>query len=286
MTHDHPSRSESRLRRLGISVNSTLLAGSVLFLAVLLVALAAPWFFPGDPHDMVATPLLPPGSNWSYPLGTDALGCDVAAGIAYGARASLLVGLLAAGLAVAVGTTVGLVAGYLRGATDSILMRICELFQTIPPFLLAIFAVAIFGASLRNIIIAMGLTSWPAIARVVRAQTLALRELDFVRAASAMGVSESRIVLVHLLPNVLPSVVNSASILASIAILGESGLAFLGLGDPDLVTWGSMIGAGREMIRTAPYLSFLPGVAIVLTILSLNLLGDGLTFVLNPRENT
>lgn len=267
-----------------IKNNPALMLGGVLLAGLVIVAVAAPWVYPNDPHDMIGPTMLAFGADRVFPLGTDGLGRDVAAGIAYGTRTSLLLGALSAGCAIAIGMLFGLVAGYSRGWIDALLMGFCELFQTIPHFLLALFVVAILGATMSHIIMAIALTSWPGIARLVRSQTLMLRELDFVRAAPAMNVGHARIIMTHLVPNVLPAVMANASILAAVAILGESGLSFLGLGDPDLISWGGMIGDGRDLIRTMPSLTLLPGTAILITVLSLNLLGDGLNKVLDPRR--
>lgn len=272
----------------GISIvfrHRALAAGLALLVLLLLTAFTAPWLFPGDPHDMVGAPALHPGDDPAFPLGTDLLGRDVAAGIAWGTRVSLLVGLASAAIAIVIGSVVGVLAGYARGWTDTLLMRLCELFQTIPHFLFAIFIVAILGATVRNIVLAIGLTFWPTIARLVRAETLLLRELDFVHVAPAMGVSDLRVILTHVLPNAMPPVIANASILAAIAILSESGLFFLGLGDPNSVSLGGMIGAGREAIRSAWYLTLVPGAAVLAAVLSLNLIGDGLIRALNPRTN-
>jgi peptide/nickel transport system permease protein len=258
--------------------------GAMLLGALLLLALTAPWLFPGDPHDMVGAPALAPGGDPEFLLGTDLLGRDVAAGLAWGTRVSLFVGLASAAIAIVIGSVVGVLAGYARGWTDTLLMRVCELFQTIPHFLFAIFIVAILGATVRNITLAIGLTFWTAIARLVRAETLLLREMDFVRVAPSMGVSDLRIILTHVLPNAMPPVIANASILAAIAILSESGLSFLGLGDPNSVSWGGMIGAGREAIRSAWYLTIIPGAAVLVAVLSLNLIGDGLIRALDPRS--
>lgn len=260
-----------------------LIVGLALLALQILVALSAPLLFANDPHDMAGPPTLRPGQDPQFLLGTDLLGRDVAAGIAWGTRVSLAVGLLSAALSIFIGASVGMLAGYLRGGADLVLMRVSELFQTIPHFLFAIFIVAILGATMEHIILAIGLTSWPTIARLVRAETLLLRELDYVRFAPAMGASDLRVIVTHILPNALSPVVASASILAAIAILAESGLSFLGLGDPNRISWGSMIGAGREAVRTAPFLTLVPGAAVLIAVLSLQLIGDGLGRVLNPR---
>lgn len=280
-----PSSPPSRLRRAWRAArhHASLTLGLALLLLEVLLALSAPWLFPGDPHDMLGPSALSPGQDPAFLLGTDLLGRDVAAGIAWGTRVSLAVGLCSAGIAIAIGATFGMLAGYLRGWADTLLMRVSELFQTIPSFLFAIFIVAILGATMEHIILAIGLTSWPVIARLVRAETLLLRELDYVRIAPTMGASSLRVIVTHILPNALPPVVATASILAAIAILAESGLAFLGLGDPNRISWGGMIGAGREAVRSAPFLTLAPGAAVLVAVLALNLIGDGLGRALNPR---
>lgn len=276
-------RERSRLLR-GFLRNPSFLIGLGLLLAVVLVALGAPWLFPGDPQEMAGIPTLWPGEDAAFPLGTDSLGRDVAAGLAHGARVSLLVGVTAAGIGLAIGTTVGAFAGYSGGWVDNVLVRLTELFQTVPTFLLVIVIVAIGEPSAGVIALAIGLASWPTVARLVRAQFRSLREADFVAAARSLGYSRSRIIWREILPNALPPIIVTASVMVANAILTEAGLSFLNMGDPNLVSWGSMIGDGRPLLRTAWYLSALPGSAIALTVLSLNLVGDGLNDVLNPRS--
>ena len=263
--------------------NPSAVAGVVLLAVVALTALAAPLLFPGDPLDMVATPLLWPGQEAAFPLGSDSLGRNVAAGIAHGARVSLAVGVVAAVLNLAIGILVGATAGYCGGRIDDLLVRITELFQTVPSFLLVIVVVAIGQPSVPVIVLAIGLASWPVIARLVRAEFRSLREQEFVLAARSQGFGHLRIVLQEMLPNALPPVIVTSSVLVASAILIESALSFLGMGDPNAVSWGSMIGEGRELLRTAWYLTALPGAAIVATVLALNLVGDGLNDALNPR---
>jgi peptide/nickel transport system permease protein len=225
-------------------------------------------------------PFLAPGEDPHFPLGTDILGRDIAAGLAHGARVSLLVGLAATAIATLLGTSVGLLAGYFGGWVDHALMRITELFQVIPHFLFAIILVSIMGAELANIILAIGLTSWSMVARLVRAETLALRELDYVKISLVMGGGHLRAIFTHVLPNTLPPVIVAASILTALAVLTEAGLAFFGMSDGNHISWGGMIGASRDALLTAPYMTLIPGAAIVVAVAALSLIGDGLTLLL------
>jgi len=254
-----------------------------LLLSMGLLAVLAPWLYPGDPLDMVASPLLWPGQDAAFPLGSDSLGRNVAAGLAHGAQVSLLVGGVAALVSLLIGSVIGAAAGYFGGWVDAALMRLTVLFQTVPSFLLVVVIVAIGQPTLPVIVLAIGLASWPVIARLVRAEFRSLREAEFVLAARSQGFGNLRIIVQEILPNALPPVIVTASVLVASAILIESALSFLGMGDPNVVSWGSMIGDGRELLRTAWYLTALPGSAIVLTVLALNLLGDGLNDALNPR---
>ncbi|WP_394569145.1 ABC transporter permease [Bradyrhizobium sp. 31Argb] len=239
--------------------------------------------YPGDPQDLVGPPLLWPFQKTEFPLGTDSLGRDIAAGLVHGARVSLIIGFSAASIGLLIGTLVGAVGGYFGGLADNVLVRVTELFQTVPAFLLVVVIVAIGEPSLKVIALAIGIASWPTIARLVRAQFRSLREQDFVMAARSLGYSDTRIIFVEILPNALPPVVVTASVMVAGAILTETGLSFLNMGDPNVVSWGSMIGDGREMLRTAWFLTALPGTATALTVLALNLIGDGLNEIFNPR---
>jgi peptide/nickel transport system permease protein len=258
-------------------------AATVLTLAFVLAALAGA-IYPGDPLDMVGPPLLWPGEDTAHPLGTDALGRDLAAGIVHGARVSLMVGVCAAMLGLLIGTTVGALAGYFGGVVDNVLVRLTELFQTIPTLLLVIVILAIGNPSVPLIVFAIGIASWPMIARLTRSQFMALREADFVMAARGLGYGTPRIIMREILPNALPTIVVATSVLVANGILAEAGLSFLNLGDPNQVSWGSLIGNGRTMLRNEWYLTALPGLAIVLTVLSINIIGDRLTDILNPRS--
>jgi len=259
------------------------LIGCALLLGMLLLALGAPWLYPGDPWAMAADPNLPPFSP-GYPFGTDMLGRDVAAGVVHGARVSLLIGAVATVAAVAIGTALGGIAGYCGGWVDDVLMRFTEVFQTIPGFLLALLMVAIFGPSLASLAGAIATISWPSIARLVRAEFLSLRTRDFVKAAQVGGQSGLRIVLCQILPNTLSPVVVAASLVMATAILLESAISFLGLGDRSMISWGFMIGAGRSSLLQSWWLSAIPGAAIFITVLGLSFLGDALSQALNPRQ--
>ncbi len=216
-------------------------------------------------------------------LGSDSLGRDVAAGIAYGARVSLLIGAVSTAVALLAGVTLGAVAGYSAGLIDDAIMRFTEFFQTIPGFILAIVLVAIFSPILGSIVFAIAVVSWPPVTRVIRAEFLSLRNREFVQAAEVLGRSRFAIVFREILPNALSPLIVLASLMVANAILLESGLSFLGLGDPNLMSWGFMIGAGRSVIRLAWWMSVFPGIAIFLTVLALNLVGEGLGDAFNPR---
>lgn len=257
--------------------------GLVLLVALIVLALSAGILFPGDPLDMVAQPLLPPGADPHYLLGTDQLGRNVIAEIAYGSRVSLSIGAISALVSLLVGVPVGAIAGYFGGWVDDVLVHLTELFQVTPSLLFVIVILAIGSPSATLISVSIGLTSWPVVARLVRAEFRALVHSEFVQAARALGYGDTRIILMEILPNALPPIVVTTSVIVATAILMESALAFLGLGDPNHVSWGSMIGDARAMIRTAPYLSAEPGCALVLAVLSLNLVGEGLNEALNPR---
>lgn len=283
----HP-RSATRslmLRSLSSLAKSGELAacGLVILGLVVICAILGPLVYPVDPWEMDAAPLLLPGESWSHPLGTDAMGRDVLAGLIHGARTSLIIGFFGTAFAMLIGISVGAAAGYFRGGVDDLLMRITEIYQTIPIFIFLIVLVAIFGPKLWTITWAIAVVSWPPVARITRAEFLVLREREFVQASILIGVSDLRIICREVLPNALPPVIVLGSIITANSILNESALAFLGLGDPNVVSWGSMIGAGREYLRTAWQLSAIPGLAILLTVLSISMVGDWVNQMLNPK---
>lgn len=258
--------------------------GLALLLAVLVASAFAGVLYPGDPFQIAGKPFQPPLGE--YLLGTDMLGRDLAAGVLYGARTTLLVGVVATVIATAVGVTIGGLAGYFGGRLDNLLMRFTELFQTIPFFLFAILLVAVLGASIASVIFAIAVVSWPPMARLVRGEFMTMRNREFVQACVSMGMGPARIILRHILPNTLSSIIVTGSLMVATAILIESGLSFLGLSDANTMSWGYIIGAGRSVLRTAWWICAAPGVAILLTVMAINLVGDGLNDALNPRLRT
>jgi peptide/nickel transport system permease protein len=263
--------------------NPPLWIGSTLLLMVVLLALCSRLLYPGSPFDMVARPYLPPLSE-GYPLGTDTLGRDIAATVAHGARISLGIGLVTTFFSTLLGVLVGGLAGYYGGRVDSLLMRTTELFQTIPAFLFAIVVVAVLQPSIQTVVSAIVIVSWAPLARLVRGEVFSLRNREFVQGCIALGMSDMRILFRQILPNAMPSIVVASSIAVATAILLESALSFLGLGDPNVMSWGLMIGIGRSVIRTSWWIAAVPGIAILVTVLAINLFGDGLNDALNPRE--
>ena len=257
--------------------------GVAILACVVVLAAVAPLVYPDGPWRMVQRPFLAPFEQGALPLGTDTLGRDVAAGIAHGARVSLLVGLVSTAVALLIGVPLGAVAGYHGGWVDEAAMRFTEFFQTIPSFALAIVLVAILEPTLTSITLAIAIVSWPPVARLVRAEVMTLSRREFVDAAHLAGLSGGRILVGQILPNAMSPIIVMASLMVATAILLESSLAFLGLGDPNIMSWGYMIGAARTVIRSAWWLSVFPGVAILLTVLALNLIGEGLSDALNPH---
>lgn len=261
--------------------------GAVIGLFVLSVvgifALFAPMLANNDPWDMVQQPFLAPMAEPGLWLGTDALGRDVAAGLIHGARVSILIGLVATVAALLAGITVGALAGYHGGWVDVVLMRFTELFQAIPGFAFAVVLVAIFQPSVESIVAAIALVSWPPVARLVRSEFMSLRQREFVQAALLAGQTDLRIIFTQILPNAVSPIVVMGSLMVASAILLESALSFLGLGDPNMMSWGYMVGAARTALRQAWWIAVFPGLAIALTVLALNLVGEGLSDGLNTR---
>jgi peptide/nickel transport system permease protein len=257
--------------------------GLVLLLAVVAMALSADVLYPRDPLGLAGRPLQWPGANPRFPLGTDNSGRDIAAQIFHGARVSLLIGLVATSIAVGLGIAVGAVAGYYGGWVDDLLMRVTEAFQTLPNFLLLLVLVAVFGSEITTVTIAVGAVSWPAPARLTRAEFLSLRNREFVQACRTLGMGDARLIFREILPNALPPVIVYASVVMAVAILLESALAFLRLSDPNVASWGNLIGLGRDVLRVQWYVSAIPGVAILVTVLAVSLVGQGLNDALNPR---
>ncbi|MFS2099315.1 ABC transporter permease [Variovorax sp. Varisp85] len=263
--------------------NKGAVAGMVVLLIVAAVALLGPWLATNDPWAMVEQPFVRPWTEPGFLLGTDTLGRDILAGLVYGARISLLIGVVSTIVALLIGVTFGAIAGYFGGWIDAALMRFTELFQAVPSFALAIVLVAIFEPSIKSIVVAIAIVSWPPVARLVRSEFLTLRQRDFVQAALLAGQSTPRIILTQILPNAMSPIIVMASLMVATAILLESSLSFLGLGDPNQMSWGYMVGAARTVLRQAWWMALFPGLAIVLTVLALNLVGEGLSDGLNTR---
>ncbi len=256
--------------------------GMILLGLVILMAVLAPVVYPASPWEMTGTPFARPGESGML-LGADTLGRDIASGVMHGARVSLLIGIASTLAALLIGVTLGCIAGYFGGWIDTLIVRFTEIFQTIPNFVLAILLVAILTPSIGTIILAIGIVSWPPLARLTRAQVMSVSTREFVQAARCQGQSTASIVLRHVLPNAVSPIIVAGSLTVASAILIEAALSFLGLGDPNFMSWGFMIGSGRTVIRQAWWMSVFPGVAILLTVIAINLVGEALNDALNPR---
>ncbi len=259
------------------------LAGLSIVLTMSVLALLAPWIAPFDPAALNLDQILMPPSA-EHLLGTDELGRDVLSRLLYGARVSLWVGFVAVGISTAIGIVLGLASGYFGGWTDELIMRGVDVMLCFPSFFLILAVIAFLEPSLTNIMVVIGLTSWMGVARLVRAETLSLRERDFIAASKLAGASTSRLLFVHILPNALAPVLVSATLGVAGAILVESSLSFLGLGvQPPDASWGNMLMDGKNTLEIAPWLSLYPGLAILITVLGYNLLGESLRDMLDPR---
>ncbi|WP_350294998.1 ABC transporter permease [Limnohabitans sp. Rim8] len=262
--------------------NPSAIAGMLMLGLMLLVSLGGPWLMGADPFEIRAAPMTPPFSEDAL-LGTDYLGRDVLTTLIYGGRTTLLVGAVAAFLSVSIGITLGAIAGYYGGRVDAVLMRVTEFFQVLPALLFAMVVVTLFSPTLLTITLAIGVVSWTGTARLTRAEFLKYRSLEFVRAERAIGASHARIIWQVILPNALPPLIVSATLAIGSAILFEAGLAFLGLGDPNQMSWGLMIGSSRQYVLTCWWAVAFPGAAIFVTVLAVSLIGDGLNDALNPK---
>ena len=254
--------------------------GIAVLSAIALAALMAHWLAPFDPWAVVGVQLLPPGGR--HVLGTDMLGRDVMSGLIFGARVSLVIGVVSTAFSLVLGTAIGALAGYFGGAADRALMRFTEFFQVIPSFLFVVLLVAIMTPSVTNLVIGIALVIWPPVARLVRSEFLTLREREFVEAARAAGLSDIRIMCTEIMPNALPPVLAVASLMVATAILTEASLSFLGLADPNMISWGYMIGAARTVFRQAWWLSVFPGLALLVTVLAVTLLAEAIGDRSNP----
>jgi peptide/nickel transport system permease protein len=263
--------------------NRMAMTGLALVLALFVVSIFAHWLAPYDPNSIDLKQVLMPPSH-THLLGTDTLGRDVLSRIIYGSRVSLKVGFVAVGLATLIGLVVGALAGYYGGWVDAALMRLVDLMLCFPAFFLILAVIAVLEPSIWNIMAVIGLTSWMGVARLVRAEFLSLREREFVTAARALGASDFRLIMRHMLPNALAPVMVSATLGVAGAILTESALSFLGLGvQPPTPSWGNILTAGKDNIEIAWWLSVFPGLAILITVMSYNLLGEGIREAIDPR---
>jgi peptide/nickel transport system permease protein len=264
--------------------NKTSWAGLVLLIVIILAAIAAPLIAPADPTEQdILRSLEPPGTAGAL-LGTDSFGRDVLSRILHGAQISLVVGLASILVAALVGGSLGIIAGYFGGRTDRLIMGAMDVLLAFPTLLLGLMMVAMLGPSLRNLIIAIALTETAPFARIARAPTLLLREREFVEAGRALGFSNMRLMFVHILPNVVSDLVVIGTLWMAAAIRTEASLSFIGLGvPPPTATWGGMVREGFEHILDGPWLAVMPSIAILLTVVALNMLGDGLRDAIDPR---
>ena len=263
--------------------NRLAMSGACVVAVLFLVSLLAQVIVPYEPNAINAWAVLSPPS-WQHWFGTDELGRDVLSRVIFGARISLKVGFVAVGIAVSIGTVVGLVSGYYSGLVDATLMRFVDIMLCFPAFFLILAVITVREPSIWNIMIVIGLTGWMGVARLVRAETLSIREMDYILAARCIGCSDARIIFRHILPNAISPVLVSASLGVAGAILTESALSFLGIGVlPPTPSWGNILTSGKDYIEFAWWLSLFPGLSILITVLAYNLLGEGIRDALDPR---
>jgi peptide/nickel transport system permease protein len=266
-----------------IVANRAMLAGCLIIFLFVFTAIFTSWLSPFDPFaQSIRQRLRPPGDP--YWLGTDGYGRDILSRIIWGSRISLTVGVVAVAIGATVGILVGLVAGFFGGGVDNLLMRIIDILLVLPTILLALVIVAMLGPGVFNLMIAVGIANAPRFARVIRAEVLAVKQMVFVNAASALGASSIRLMARHILPNTLASILVLSTLRIAQAITTEASLSFLGLGvPPPTPTWGSMIADGRIYLRTSPWVAIIPGIMIMLIVMAFNLFGDGLRDLLDPK---
>lgn len=273
-------------RRIAQPIGTLPIIPTVILAAVVIMAVFAPWLAPHDPAAMdLPKKLIPPFKEQAYWLGTDNMGRDVLSRIIFGARISLLVGFLSIAIAGAIGCALGLVAGYLGGRWDAVITTVVNIQMSVPALVLAVLLAAVIGVGLTNIIVVIGIIFWTYYARIVRGEAMAIKELDYVALARITGCGPVRIMFTHVLPNLVPSIIVMATLQLGTAIVAEAGLSFLGLGvQPPEAAWGLMLADGRLYITTAFWLAFFPGLAITITVLGANLMGDWLRDTLDPKR--
>ena len=276
---ESPAREAWRMFRRNIPA----LLGVLVLGVIILATLWGTFFYSGNPYQIVWAPHEPPGVEPRFPLGTDYLGRDIFAGLIAGGGPTLAVGAAAAAITMVIGVCLGALAGFYGGWIDNLLMRITEFFQVLPALLFAMVLVTLFSPTLTTIALAIGVVSWPQTARLTRAEVMKIKELEYVTAARAIGAKNRRIIWQVILPNAAPPLIVSATLTIGVAILFEAGLSFLGLGDPNTMSWGLMIGSNRAYILDAWWPVTFPGLAIFLTVFSVSLIGDGLNDAFNPK---
>ncbi len=264
--------------------NNQLKAGTALAVVIFLAAIFAPCLTYIDPYVLTDELRAVPGTPGHF-LGTDYLGHDIWSQLLYGARTSLEIGIVAASISAIVGTVIGGIAGYFGGTVDKVLLEFINVFVMTPSFFLILIVVAMFGSNMRYVMIIIGLTSWPGNARLMRAQAISLKNRTFISSCQAMGESRLSIMFRHIIPNGIFPIVANTTMQISGAILTEAGLSFLGLGDPNVVSWGQMISNGKAYLVKCPWISVIPGIAVILTVMSFFLIGDGLNRVIAPKMN-
>ncbi len=270
-----------RIRGL-VAASGQLRVGLVLFALVLLVVLFAPQLAPFDPYDLGDDLLVPPGTA-GHLLGTTNMGQDILSMLIYGSRASLAIGIVAAAISGVIGTLVGAVAGFYGGKLDKVISEVINVFLMIPGFFLVLIIVAMFGSSMVNVMFVIGLTSWPSNARMMRVQAMSIKERTFVKSAVAMGESKRQILFKYIIPNGLFPVIANTTMGVAKAILTEASLSFLGLGDPNVISWGQMIFDGKQYLTSGWWMSTFAGLCIMLIVMIFYLIGDGLNYALNPK---
>lgn len=279
---------ENQLRKVGKrlaslwSASRQLRIGLILFVLVLLVAIFANVLSPFDPYYLGEDLLVAPGSE-NHPLGTNQMGCDILSMLLHGSRASLTIGIVAATISGLIGTLLGAFAGYYGGMLDKVVSEVINIFLMIPSFFLILIIVSIFGSNMFNVMLVIGLTSWPSNARMMRVQAMSLKERTFIKGAVVMGESRLRILFKYIIPNGLFPVIANTTMGVAKAILTEASLSFLGLGDPNVVSWGQMVFDGKAYLQTGWWISTLPGLSIMLIVVIFYMIGDGLNYALNPR---
>ena len=277
-TIEHPLGEMARM----FCRNHAAVAGLALLIFIVLFTFVGPYLHPVDPFEMVWAPFSLPGRE-GFALGTDYLGRDILAAMMVGGQVSMAIGLAAAVISVVIGVTIGAFAGYYGGLVEEVLMRFTEFFQVLPTLLFSMIIVALFGSTLLTVTLAIGVVSWTAVARVTRSEFLRIRELEFVTAARSGSARDGYLIFRVILPNALPPIIVQANLMVGSAILFEAMLSFLGLSDPNVMSWGQVIGSNRPYVLDAGFAVAIPGFAIFLTVLAISLVGDGLNDALNPK---